>query len=437
MQNLEFIKEILLDNQESHHFSGAKRQLELSHISGKATVCIGVRRCGKSTLLNQKIEALKNIYPKENILYLNFFDDRLMELRNGNLRLAIDAYYALYPERKGEKLLCFFDELQECENWEPFIDRILRTENAEVYITGSSAKLLSKEIASQMRGRAITVELFPFSFSEYLNFNSISYEKLTSETRYKLQHWFDKFFETGGFPEVATLDEKNRRWVHQEYFKTILHRDIIERFDSIHPKATMQLAYRLLTSSSSLITLNRSTEFLKSAGFKVSKEFVSNCIDWFEDAYFLFTVKKYDKSFSKQNLNPKKVYCIDHALANSVSPGIAEKKGYLLENLVFVHLRRQSHEIYYYKTRQGNEVDFYWLDVKQSPHLVQISWDLNNENTRKREIRSLQQAMEETGITKSTLVSNHHSDTIEKDGKTINVVPAWQYLYDTAIPQIN
>ena len=163
-------------------------------------------------------------------------------------------------------------------------------------------------------------------------------------------------------------------------------------------------------------------------GFKVSKEFVSNSIDWFEDAYFLFTVKKYDKSFSKQNLNPKKVYCIDHALVNSVSPGIAEKKGYLLENMVFVHLRRKTNEIYYYKTRQGNEVDFYWLDEKHTPHLVQVTWDIEDENTKKREIRALVQAMEENGIIKATLVSRNHSDTIEKGGRTIDVVPAWRYL---------
>jgi predicted AAA+ superfamily ATPase len=428
MQNLELIKEIILDNQESHFFTGTERETELPVINGKATVCIGVRRCGKSTLMYQKIELIKKDLPKENILFLNFFDDRLMELRNGKLHLAIDAYFALYPDKKNQKIYCFFDELQECANWEPFVDRLLRTENAEVYITGSSAKLLSTEIATQMRGRAITVELFPFSFSEYLNFNAVTYKKFTSETRYNLEHWFEKYFETGGYPEVYNSDSKNRVKIHQEYFKTILHRDIIERFDSLHPKATMQLAYRLLTSCSSLITLNRATEFLKSMGFKVSKEFVSNCIDWFEDAYFLFTVKKYDKSFSKQNLNPKKVYCIDHALVTSVSTGIAEKKGYLLENMVFLHLRRKTDEIYYYKTRPGNEVDFYWLDEKHTPHLVQVTWDIEDESTGKREIRALIQAMDETGITTATLVSRNHSDTIEKDGNTINVVPAWRYL---------
>jgi uncharacterized protein len=208
METLEVIKQILLDNQESQLFCGSTRQVAFPVIPGKASICIGVRRSGKSTLLHQKIESVKQTIPKENILFLNFFDDRLMEVRNGRLHLVIDAFYSLYPNKKGEKIYCFFDELQECADWEPFVDRILRTENAEVYITGSSAKLLSKEIATQMRGRALTVELFPFSFREYLDFNSVPHQKLTSETRYKLEHWFDKYLETGGFPEVANLEAK-------------------------------------------------------------------------------------------------------------------------------------------------------------------------------------------------------------------------------------
>ncbi len=431
MNTLEIVRQIILDNQETELFCGSPRQVKFPELQGKASICIGVRRSGKSTLLHQKIESVKKAHPKENILYLNFFDDRLMELRNGKLHLVVDAYYSIYPEKKGEKLFCFFDELQECADWEPFVDRILRTENAVVYITGSSAKLLSKEIATQMRGRALTVELFPFSFVEYLGFNSIPYQKLTSETRYKLEHWFDKYFETGGFPEVVNLDAKTRIKVHQEYFKTILHRDIIERFDSLHPKATFQLGYRLLTSISSLHSLNRATEYLKSMGFKVSKDFVSDCFDWFGDAFFLFAVKKYDKSFSKQNLNPKKLYCIDHSLVNSVSPGIAENRGYYLENMVFCHLRSQTDQIFYYRTRQGNEVDFYWLDEKHEPHLVQVAWDVDDENTRKRELRSLTQAMDETGLKTASLITKNQTETMRSGDKEIEIIPAWRYFLET------
>jgi len=428
MDLLETLKEIILDNQETELFTGSLRHIEMPNLQGKASICIGVRRCGKSTLLNQKIKEIKFSYSKENILCINFFDDRLTELRNGNLQLILDAYYALYPLNKEEKIFCFFDELQECNNWEPFVDRILRTKKVEVYITGSSAKLLSREIATQMRGRSISVELFPFSYTEYLDYHSIERKKLTSETRYNLEHWFDKYFETGGFPEVFEVDIRNRIKIHQEYYKTILHRDIIERFDSLHPKATIQIAYRLLSSVSSLYSLNRITEYLKSLGYKLSKDFVSDCIDWFEDAYFLFSVKKYDKSLSKQNVNTKKVYCIDHSLVKSINAGIIGDKGHLLENMVFCQLRRMSEEIFYYKTRQGNEVDFYWFDAKKLPGLIQVSWDINNENTKKREVRALNQAMDETGLKSATIVSKNQSETIKTDSGEINVVPAWRFF---------
>ncbi len=432
METIEIVKEIILDNQESQLFCGSPRHISLPVMRGKASVCIGVRRCGKSTLLYQKIEMIKKEQHHENIIFLNFFDDRLTELRNGNLRLITDAYYSIYPHKKGERIFCFFDELQECKDWEPFVDRILRTENAEVYITGSSAKLLSKEIATQMRGRSLTVELFPFSFREYLDFHAVDYQKLTSENRYKVEHSFDRYFETGGFPEVANVDIKTRIKIHQEYYKTILHRDIIERFDSLHPKATIQLAYRLLTSVSSLYTLNRATEYLKSLGFKISKDFVSDCIEWYEDAFFLLSVKKYDRSISKQNLNAKKVYCIDHSLVISVSPGIAQNKGYLLENMVFCELRRKTEKIFYYRTKQGNEVDFYWIDENNVPALVQVSYDLNDEKTKKREIKALIQAMDETGLKSANIVTKSLSETIQLEDKEINIVPAWRFFISSA-----
>jgi predicted AAA+ superfamily ATPase len=428
MELLNVIKEIILDNQESTLFTGVRRQTEMINLKGKASICIGVRRCGKSTLLNQKMHEIRSGFNNENIICLNFFDDRLNVLRNGNLQLILDAYYGLYPNKKGEQIFCFFDELQECLNWEPFVDRLLRNENATVFITGSSAKLLSKEIATQMRGRSLSIELFPFSFLEYLNFHKVDFKKSTSKTRYNLEYWFEKYFETGGFPEVATIDAKTRVKIHQEYYKSILHRDVIERFDSIHPKATMQIAYRLLSSVSSLYSQNRVTDYMKSLGYKLTKSFVSDCIDWLEDACFLFSVKKYDRSVSKQNLNAKKVYCIDHSLVKSVVGGIVENKGYMLENMVFCQLRRITQEIYYYKTRQGNEVDFYWIDENNNPGLVQVSWDLNDETTKKREIRALSQAMQETGIQSSTIVSRNYTETINIDNRQIKVIPAWQFF---------
>ena len=165
------LQEIMLDFQELQLETGTSRRLKLEMVPGKASVCIGVRRCGKSTYLFQIMEQLqKDGVQPENILYLNFFDDRLHALQHEDLGVILEAYFGLYPEKKSSQTVyCFFDEVQAVSNWEPFVDRLMRTEKCRVYLTGSSARMLSKEIATQMRGRALSWELFPFSFREFLN----------------------------------------------------------------------------------------------------------------------------------------------------------------------------------------------------------------------------------------------------------------------------
>ena len=216
--------------------------------------------------------------------------------------------------------------------------------------------------------------------------------------------------------------------IHQEYYKAILHRDIIERFDAIHPQAVMQAGYKLICASASLYSINRITEYLKTLGYKVSKAFVSSCIEWFEDAYFLFSLKIFTPSISKQNVNAKKIYCIDHSLVTSISPGILPDKGHLLENLIFVHLRSQTEELYYYRTKRGREVDFIWLDDGQDKHLVQVCFSLKNPATKKREVSALLQAMQELDTQKAVIVTYDEEGILEEERRKIEIIPAWKYL---------
>ncbi len=426
----EILKEIILDFQNESLETGIKRHLKYELVQGKAFVCIGVRRCGKSTLLYQIIDDLKrNGVTNDNILYINFFDDRLMDVKRSNLSLITEAYYSIYPEKKGtETVYCFFDEVQEADNWEPFVDRILRTEKCEVFISGSSAKMLSKELATQMRGRSIAWELFPFSFKEFADYNKADYKNLTTKNRLILKKCFDEYFKIGGFPEVRNVSDKIRLMIHQEYYKTILHRDVIERFDAIHPQAVVQAGYRLINSAGSLYSINRMTSYLKSLGHKISKGFVAACIDWFEDVYFLFSLKIFSQSVAIQNVNAKKVYCIDHAMINSVSSGISANSGHLLENMVFLHLRRMTDSLYYYRTNNGKEIDFVWLDNQKKKHLVQVCLSLADPLTKKREITSLTQAMDELRLTEGTIVTLDEDQQIGKGGKKIRIIPAWKYL---------
>ncbi len=427
---IELLKEIILDFQNEPLDTGIKRHLKFELVKGKAFVCVGVRRCGKSTLLCQIIEDLKaNGVKNENILYINFFDDRLMDIKRGKLSLVTEAYYSIFPEKKGaETIYCFFDEIQEADNWEPFIDRVLRTEKCEVFISGSSAKMLSKELATQMRGRSIAWELFPFSFREFADYNKADFKNLTTKNRLILRKCFDEYFKIGGFPEVRNVSDKLRLMIHQEYYKSILHRDVIERFDAIHPQAVVQAGYRLINAAGSLYSINRMTSYLKSLGHRISKSFVAACIDWFEDVYFLFSLKIFSQSLAIQNVNVKKVYCIDHAMINSVTSGISANSGHLLENIIFLHLRRMTESLYYYRTSNGKEIDFVWLDGQKKKHLVQVCLSLADPLTKKREMTSLTQAMDELRLTEATIVTLDEDQQIEKNGINIRIIPAWKYL---------
>lgn len=430
---IETIKSIILDFQEVRLETGVPRRIRIETVRGKAAVCIGVRRSGKSTYLFQIIQRLKDSgVPRENILYLNFFDDRLHNLRQNNLGLITEAYYSLYPEKKNAEIVyCFFDEIQAVPGWEPFVDRLMRTEKCEVYLTGSSAQMLSKEIATQMRGRALSWEMFPFSFREFLDWKGIdSASTLSTKKRLVVQKAFEEYWDTGGFPEVAGLSRDLQIKIHQEYFHAILFRDLVERHDVSHPKAVTDLAHWLADNTASMYSVNSLTRYLKSLGHKAPKSVVSNYLEWFEDAYFLFTVRIFDASLARSNTNPKKVYCVDHALVTSVSSGILVNSGHLLENLVFTALRRLHPKIYYYKTKTGREVDFIVPLRKRVRMLIQVCESLAEPQTRKRETAALAEAMTELNLKSGTIVTRGEDEQIDAGGGAINVVPIWRFLLD-------
>jgi len=433
---IDTIKSIILDFQEAPLETGVPRRLHVESVRGKATVCIGVRRSGKSTYLFQVIQGLLDGgVARQNILYLNFFDDRLHNLRHENLGQIAEAYYSIYPEKKGEETVyCFFDEIQAVPGWEPFVDRMMRTEKCEVYLTGSSARMLSKEIATQMRGRALSWEMFPFSFREFLDARGVDSEgALSTKKRLLIQKAFEHYWVTGGFPEVIGLSENLRIKTHQEYFQAVLFRDLVERHDIAHPKAVSDLAHWLVDNTASLYSVNRLTGYLQSLGHHAPRTAVSDYLEWFEDAYFVFTVQIFDASLARRNTNPKKAYCIDHALVTSVSSGVLVNSGHLLENLVFVALRRVHTEVYYYKTKTGKELDFVVPLHGRSRLLVQVCESLGDPQTRNREIAALREAMMELGAQAGTIVTRNEEERIDVDGGAITVVPAWRFLLDMSV----
>lgn len=428
---MERVKEIILDFQDAELLAGVPRRIKVTSVMGKATVCVGVRRSGKSTFMFQLMrQLLDNGVQRQNILYLNFFDDRLHSLQHEGLGVIPEAYFSLYPEKKhAEKIYCFFDEIQAVPGWEPFVDRLMRTEKCEVYITGSSAQMLSREIATQMRGRALSWEMFPFSFQEFLSFKGIESDgHLSTKKRLLIQKAFTEFWETGGFPEVAGLDRRLRVRIHQEYFNAMLFRDLVERHDISHPKAVTDLAHWLVDNTASLYSVNNLTGYLKLLGHRAPKSAVSDYLEWFEDAFFLFTVRIFDASPARANTNPKKIYCIDHALVTSVSSGILVNSGHLLENLVFTALRRISSNICYFKGKSGREVDFIVQMPSRSWMLVQVCESLADPQTRKREIAALTEAMAELKLSSGTIVTRSEEEKILAESGEIHVVSAWRFL---------
>jgi predicted AAA+ superfamily ATPase len=430
---LQIIKELILDAQKGKAFDGTKRHLTISSLPHKATIIIGVRRCGKTTFLNQVLSDLQSEgIPKENFLLINLFDDRLAQLQTGGLDPVTEAYYQLYPEKKGkEKVFFFLDEIHAIPGWEHFVDRILRTENCAVYLSGSSARMLSKEIATQMRGRGLSWELFPFSFGEFLDAGKItSHGLFDTKQRLHVQKAFTAYWEQGGFPEVYGIEPGLRVKIHQEYFHSILFRDLIERYDIAHPRAVLDLARHLTGNIASMYTINKLTGFLKSLGHKAPKESVSDYLEWFEDAFFLYTVRMFDASYTRSNANSKKIYCVDHALVTSVSSRILVNSGHLLENIVFMTLRRRFPDIWYYKTAGGREVDFIFQQEDRTWRLFQACESLKNPATRQREITALQEAMTELRLSHAILVTRDEQEEISVSSGIIEVVPVWRFLLD-------
>ena len=227
---------------------------------------------------------------------------------------------------------------------------------------------------------------------------------------------------------MAGLDRALRIKIHQEYFNAMLFRDLVERHDIAHPKAVKDLAHWLVDNTAALYSINNLTGYLKSLGHNAPKSAIADYMEWFEDAYIFFTVRIFDASLARANTNPKKIYCIDNALVTSVSSGILVNSGHLLENLVFITLRRITPDIFYYKNKSGREVDFIAQRQDRSRMLVQVCESMADPQTRKWEITAPSEAMTELSLTEGTIVTRKDDEQIQVESGIINVVPVWRFL---------
>jgi len=378
---------------------GIEREMlhEIKLIPGFASVVSGIRRTGKSTLLRQLIanHAAFN--------YLNFEDVRIFGFELKDFKRLEDFFSS-----EGSNLY-FFDELQNVDGWERYI-RTLLDNKKTVVITGSNASLLSKELGSKLTGRHLRYELFPFSFKEFLSFK---------DTNPSLNN-FEDYLQTGGMPEYIKLQND---MILQELFNDIIARDITVRYNLRNPKLVKELALYLLSNVGKEFSFQK----LRKMYDLGSVNTVISLIGYYEDSYLLFTVPQFDFSLRSRLVNAKKVYAIDTGLIRANSVSFSQDKGRMLENIVFIHLKRLSKEVFYFK--KDNECDFITRDAKKKLELFQVCFELNEDN-KDREINGMLAAMDYTKLKSGTILTLNQTDKLDFDNKTIIVKPVWQWLID-------
>ena len=408
------------------------RDRQLLEIRGRASVVIGMRRAGKTWFCFQKItELLAAGIQKEKILYLNFEDDRLLEFDIHHFQDVLDIYYAKYPEHRSHQCYFFFDELQRIDRWEMFIRRLLDTENVQVYLTGSSSKLLSTEIASTLRGRSLPIEIFPFSFPEFLKCHGLFDDRpkiFGAKTTSLLRKAVHDYLEIGGFPEVQKLDRNLRVEILQGYIDSVLLRDIIERHNVSNVNALKYLVRYIMNTPGGKFSVNKFYNTMKSLSVKCTKNSLYEYLDHLTDAFVFSKVPIHTRSEKSRIINPSKIYTIDTGLLNAMTFRNSTDYGPLLENLVFMHMRRKSCNVEYVNTKDGYEADFLVRnETGDDVQLVQVCWDMSNKKTFERELRGLKSAMSELSIHSGTIVT-WDDDTLLDD--EIKVLPVWKWLLE-------
>lgn len=380
-----------------------------------SVVISGLRRAGKSTLLAQLAH---KFYPENDYFYVNFEDERFLTFTVADFTKLHELLIELFGNHK----IFLLDEIQNVEGWERFVNRMINS-SYKFYITGSNASLLSKEFGTKLTGRYIPVELFPFSWEEYLTFNKISVPDLTRLTtveRGGLKNALSDYLKKGGIAQSLQYPELP---IHKTLYDDIINRDIGARYKLPDTKPLRELTFYLLSNIASLVSYNK----LKSLLQLGSVNTVSSYIDYLEASWLLFVVSRFAYSVKKQQIANKKVYCIDTGLVKSLAFSFSEDRGKFLENTVFLKLRRlHSEDIYYYKTGKDHEVDFY-LSKKKT--FIQVSQSIVNPITRRREVQALLEAMEEIEGSTGMIITEDEKETLELEGKTITVLPVYEWLF--------
>lgn len=425
------LKELIADFHTAAPPESVGRQLHIPLNSGKVITLTGVRRCGKTFLLYESIKALlAGGLPLRNILYLNFEDERLV-LATDDLDLILQAYRELYPDILLADCHFFFDEIQNIPGWEKFVRRFHDTVTRNLFITGSNARFLSTEIATALRGRTVTYEVFPLSFQEYLWFHKAGDTGPDSQSKALVAHHFENYLFAGGFPELTAIsDPALKKKILQEYFNVMLYRDLVERYRITNLPVLRYFIRRVMEGVTSIVSPHKIFNELKSQGYRVGKNTLYEYLDAGEAIYLFQILKKYHPSVLKQDLGEKKAYAIDNGLLNAVTFAHSKDYGKLLENAVFLHLRRGERPIFFHK--ESRECDFIMTGPGGELTPIQVTYSLSAPETAKREIAGLLDACKRLKSERGRIITMSEQALLREGGVTIEVLPAWQFLLEGA-----
>ena len=393
----------------------------------KIITIIGPRRAGKTWYLFQLMASLEKLdIKREQILYLNFEDERL-DLDTGYDQI-LDAYLELYPDQKLDELYIFFDEIQELRDWEKYVRRLYDTISRKIFLTGSNAKMLSKEIASSLRGRSLSFEIMPLSFSEFLSFKSIdSKDTYSTKNRAKIQNSFEEYLTWGGYPELVDMETRYKANILQEYFNVMLYRDLMDRYEIRDASILKYLIKRLIGSFTKEFSINKLYNDLKSRGIRIGKDSIYRLMDRIFSVYMVTYVEKYDPAVVKREMSNKKIYLYDNGIASAIRYAFSEDRGKFLENIIFTGIRSTTEAVFFLKN--GYECDFAVFPETDKPILIQVTQTLSQDNL-SREINGLEKAGKKIKNSRRLLIAGEVSVPSDSLPKWVEVKTAYEWLLE-------
>ncbi len=380
---------------------------------------IGVRRCGKTTILYQVADYLisEGLQAKD-IMFLNFDDPSINAASFPDLQREI---FKINPDTSH----IFLDEIQQKEGWERWVRTLYDTKKFQrIFISGSSASLLSQDMGRVLTGRHITFRATPFSFMEYLK--KIGWEDLSPDflayNKDKLLHYLNAYLEAGGFPETIGLDDFGRKLVLTSLYNDILARDISSRYGASFD-ITDKICRFMLTNPGALYSGNSVAQATGTAA-----ETAEKYIGYLKESLLIHELPIFSFKLKTQFKQNKKTYPVDTGIRNAVCLRFSNDTGRLAETIVFLEMRRRNLEVYYWKSQEGYEVDFVIKEGQRVAELIQVAWDVRNDATRKREERALESAMEELNVDSGMILNEDEEKSLEKNGKIIKYMPMWKWL---------